>query len=234
VPSEQGSEQLTLPFEHRVAHGVDSFLVGPGNRHAVEWIDRWPQWPFTALVIAAPAGCGKSHLASLWRVRAQAASIDLACAGIERIAAVASAGGVLVDDCDGAVGEPGAERALLQLYNLVQAGGGSLLLTARRPPSEWNLTLPDLASRLNSAMVVAIDPPDDVLLASIALKLFSDRQIAVNEGVISFLLNRGQRSVAALSQAIDALDRASMAGKRAITVPLAREVLAGSADTDEP
>ena len=79
-------------------------------------------------------------------------------------------------------------------------------------------------------MVVSIAPPDDVLLASIAVKLFADRQIYVNEGVIAFLLNRGERSVAAITQAIEALDKAALAEKRPITVPLARAVLAALDD----
>jgi DnaA regulatory inactivator Hda len=232
MAAERETVQLTLPFEHRVALGVDSFLVGPANRHAVEWIDRWPDWPFPVLVVVGPPGSGKTHLASLWRARIDAQTIDLSAAGIEQIAAV-GARAVLVDDCDRAIGDAKAERALLQLYNLVRAGGGSLLLTACRPPSQWAVALPDLASRLNSIMVATIDPPDDVLLAQMALKLFADRQITVNEGVISFLINRGERSAVGLARAIDALDKASLAGKRPITVPLAREVLAVLDGVDE-
>ena len=229
MPAAQEPGQLTLPFEHRVARGVDSFLVGPTNRQAVEWIDRWPGWPFPALVIAGPPGVGKTHLASLWRARADAVIIDPTTAGIEHLTANAGRP-VLVEDCDRLIGDAAAERALLQLYNLVRAGGGALLLTARRPPSHWTLGLADLSSRLNSAMVVSIAPPDDVLLASIAVKLFADRQIYVNEGVIAFLLNRGERSVAAITQAIEALDKAALAEKRPITVPLARAVLAALDD----
>jgi DnaA regulatory inactivator Hda len=232
-PGELEMGQLTLPFEHRVAHGVDSFLVGSGNRHAVDWIDRWPDWPFTALVVTGQPGCGKTHLASLWRARTGAETIDLGSAEIEQVVAAADSGrSVVVDDCDRAMEGGKAERALLQLYNLVRTGGGRLLLTACRSPSQWNLELPDLASRLNSAMVVTIDPPDDVLLASIALKLFADRQITVNEGVISFLLNRGERTVVGLARAIEVLDRAAFAMKRPITVALARDVLAALEDAD--
>jgi DnaA regulatory inactivator Hda len=222
----RASQQLIFPFENRVAQGVEDFLVAPGNRHAVDWIDRWPDWPFTALVVAGPPGCGKTHLAALWRARTGAASIDLAQAGIEQMAALTAGGGtILVEDCDRAFGDDLAERTLLQLYNLTQAAGGQLLLTARRAPSDWPLQLPDLKSRLNSAMVVAIDPPDDALLASIAIKLFADRQVTVGEEVIAFLLSRGERTVSSVAHAVDVLDRASITLKRPITVPMAREVL---------
>ena len=221
-----GSQQLIFPFENRVAQGVEDFLVAPGNRHAVDWIDRWPDWPFTALVVAGPPGCGKTHLAALWRSRSGAASIDLSQTGIEQAAALTAGGGpILIEDCDRALDDLGTERTLLQLYNLAKAAGGSLLLTACQVPSAWRLELPDLKSRLNSAMVVTIDPPDDALLRSIAIKLFADRQVTVGEEVVAFLLNRGERSVTGVAQAVDLLDRASITLKRPITVPMAREVL---------
>jgi DnaA regulatory inactivator Hda len=226
VPIARGPEQLIFPFENRVAQGVEDFLVAPGNRRAVDWIDRWPDWPFTALVVAGPPGCGKTHLAALWQARTGAASIDLGQAGIEQTAALTAGGGpILVEDCDRVLGDNQAERALLQLYNLTQAAGGRLMLTARQAPSSWRLKLPDLGSRLNSAMVVTIDPPDDALLRSVAIKLFADRQVTVGEEVIAFLLSRVERTVTAVARTVDALDRASITLKRPITVPMAREVL---------
>jgi DnaA regulatory inactivator Hda len=226
VAATSGSEQLIFPFENRVAQGVEDFLVAPGNRRAVDWIDRWPDWPFTALVVCGPPGCGKTHLAALWRARTGAASIDLAEAGIEQAAALTAGGRpILIEDCDRALGDGQAERALLQLYNLAKAADGRLMLTARQAPSEWRLALPDLKSRLNSAMVVTVDPPDDALLRSIAIKLFADRQVTVGEEVVAFLLSRGERTVTGVAQAVDLLDRASITLKRPITVPMAREVL---------
>ncbi len=226
MPDTDGSQQLIFPFENRVAQGVEDFLVAPGNRHAVDWIDRWPEWPFTALVMAGPAGCGKSHLAALWRARTGAASIDLGVAGIERMAALTAGGGpILIEDCDRALDDIQAERSLLQLYNLAKAAGGRLMLTARRVPSDWPLELPDLRSRLNSAMVVTVDPPDETLLRSIAIKLFADRQVTVGEGVVAYLLSRCERSVTGVARAVDLLDRAGITLKRPITVPMARAVL---------
>ena len=44
-------------------------LVAPSNEAAVAWIDRWPDWPGSALVVHGPPGSGKTHLAEVWRAR---------------------------------------------------------------------------------------------------------------------------------------------------------------------
>ena len=225
--------QLIFPFEERPDHAVEAFIVAASNRHAFVWIERWPDWPFVALVLVGPAGCGKTHLATLWQERSGAAAIDLATAGIEQAAALTAGGApVLVEDCDRILNETPTERPLLQLYNLAKESGSRLLLTARQPPSQWRLGLPDLKSRLNSAMVVAIDPPDDELLRSVAAKLFEDKQIEVKEEVVAYLLVRCERTVASLSQAVEMLNTISKERQRPITVPMAREVLFQSDDED--
>jgi chromosomal replication initiation ATPase DnaA len=218
-------EQLTLPLEHRVARGVEDFLVTPANRRAVEWIDRWPDWPFTALVIVGPSASGKTHLAALWKARAEAAAARLDDGDIEHVAAIADSRSILVDDCDIAIRAADGQRTLLQLYNLVRAAGRQILLTASLPPSAWGIGLADLASRLNSAMVVTIDSPDDVILSAIAMKGFADRQIAVDQSVIAYVVSRSERSFAGIARTIQALDEAAWAGKRPITIALARDVL---------
>jgi chromosomal replication initiation ATPase DnaA len=222
------AEQFPLALGHTVAFGVEDFLVAPCNRNAVEWIGRWPDWPFTALVLAGPLGCGKTHLAELWRARSQAHLIDLSPAAVTLEQGALIAGGArtaLLDDADIALSDGRAEIALLQLYNMIRAAQGQLLLTATKPPSQWTISLADLASRLNSAMVITIDPPDDDLLASLAVKLFADRQLGVAEGVIPLMLSRGERSFAGIGRAVDALDRAALSAKRSITVAFARDVL---------
>jgi chromosomal replication initiation ATPase DnaA len=225
-------EQLALPLPHATARGVEDFLVAPSNRRAVDWIERWPEWPFTALILVGPPESGKTHLAGLWRARSEGRSIDLRASGIEQAMRLAEAGRpVLVDDCDRALADDAAsERNLLQLYNILRAANGHCLLTARSAPATWGLTLPDLASRLNGAMLVTIDPPDDALLAGVALKLFADRQLRVNNRVISVLLTHGERSFRGIGRAVEALDRVSLAGRREITELLARQVLSRSGE----
>ncbi len=223
---------MTLPIEHRVAQGVEDFLVTDGNRRAVEWIDRWPDWPFTTLAVVGPAASGKTHLANVWKVRAGAEAVRLDDSDIEAAVAAVENHAIFVDNCDVAVRDGDGQRALLRIYNLARAAGHQLLLTAQNPPSAWGVTLADLSSRLNTAMVVAIEPPDDQLLWAITRKLFSDRQIAVDETVVAYVLSRSARSFTGLSHTVDALDKAAWAAKRPITVALAREVLAALGELD--
>jgi DnaA regulatory inactivator Hda len=225
-------EQLTLPIEHRVAQGVEDFLVTDGNRRAVEWIDRWPDWPFTALVVVGPAASGKTHLANVWKVRAVAETVSLGDNDIEAAVAAVENHPIFIDNCDAAVRDSDGQRALLRIHNLARAAGRQLLLTAQNPPSAWGITLADLSSRLNTAMVVDIEPPDDQTLWAITRKLFSDRQIAVDETVVAYVLSRSARSFTGLSHTVDALDKAAWAAKRPITIALAREVLSTLGELD--
>ena len=48
----------------------EDFVVASGNREALAWIDRWPDWPAPALALGGPAGCGKTHLGRIWAARA--------------------------------------------------------------------------------------------------------------------------------------------------------------------
>lgn len=219
--------QLVLDFPHRPALGQADFLVSDSNRDAVAWIDRWPDWPAPALALWGPAGCGKTHLAHVWRVRSGAvvlASADLS--GREPSELLAGAACCVVDVGGCAEGdEVPDQESLLHLYNSISELGGHLLIAARRPPARWGLRLADLASRLGAVPATGIMPPDDALLGALLLKLFHDRQLAVGEDVLVYLLARMERSFAAAHALVGALDERGLSEHRDITVPLARDVL---------
>ena len=89
----------------------------------------------------------------------------------------------------------------------------------------WENRLADLKSRLAAAPNITIQMPDETLIAAVMLKMFSDQQMDVSTDVLSYLLNRMERSFEAARTLVDALNSASLAQRRGITVPLAREVL---------
>ena len=65
--------QLTLDLAlPPPTYAREDFVVADGNREALAWIDRWPDWPAPALALSGPAGSGKTHLGRIWAARASA------------------------------------------------------------------------------------------------------------------------------------------------------------------
>ncbi|MBN2906313.1 MAG: chromosomal replication initiator DnaA [Rhodobacteraceae bacterium] len=219
------ARQLTLDLPMRPARGRAAFFVSPSNALAVAQIEDWRAWPQRKLALIGPEGAGKTHLAHVWATLSGAdpiAARDLP--GVD-LPTLAQGGAVAVEDADRIAGDPLAEAALFHLHNLTLAEGGTLLLTARRAPRDWPLTLPDLASRMQATATAHLAPPDDALLAALLVKLFADRQLAVPPALIGYLVGRMDRSFAAAQVLVAALDREALATGRKPGINLAREVL---------
>jgi len=206
--------------------GEADFLVAPGNADAVAWLDSWPDWPAPALVIYGPQGCGKSHLANVWRARSRAPLLgpeDLDLAEVPRLLGPGRT--AVLDRAHEVAGDPTLERALLHLYNVARDAGGQILLLAGYAPINWVTRLADLRSRLVAAPAVAMAAPDDALLMAVLVKLFVDRQVRVGEDVIQWLMTHTERSFDSARRVVAELDREALAAKRPITVPFCRQLL---------
>jgi chromosomal replication initiation ATPase DnaA len=223
---EDRSRQIPLDLRHPVAQSRDDLVVTPANRDAVALVDTWPHWPAPVAVLVGPAGSGKSHLAAIWRELAGADPIDAGGASGPLADAVAPHP-LLLEDADAGGLD---EIALFHRINSVRAGASQMLITARRPPSTWPIDLPDLASRLRAATVVTLAEPDDLLLAGVMAKLFADRQVQVEPAVARYLVKRIERSLAAVSAAVERLDRLALERRAPITRALAAEVLPDMGD----
>ena len=216
------SGQLLLDLGHRPALGREDFLVAESNRAAVAWIDAWPAWPAAGLVVWGPPQCGKTHLAEVWRTRSGAIRIDAVdLAGRSAPDVLGASATVVLEAADAARDE----RAFLHLYNLVAERAGHLLLTAREAPARWAVGLADLRSRLAALPAVELGAPDDQLIQAVLVKLFADRQLRVEPDVIAYLAARLERSLAAAAAAVREIDRAALAARRPVTVPLVRQAL---------
>jgi chromosomal replication initiation ATPase DnaA len=213
--------QLALALEHRESYARDDFLEGSSNAAALALVSRWPDWPDRIFVLVGPEGAGKSHLAAIWAAEAGARFIAARALEHTDLPAALATGALVVED----VADNGLdERALFHLINLAREERAYVLLTARQSPAAWTIAIRDLASRLRALPVVALAPPDDALLRAVIVKLCADRQLAIDEPLLAYLISRIDRSVAAARRAVEWLDREGLRQKRPVTRALAAEL----------
>ena len=231
------SSQFVFDFECRPALEAQDFLVTPCNHEAVAWIDEWPNWSSPAFVIHGPSGCGKSHLAQVFLARTSGVRVSsLQLLEKEPRALLSGARACLLDDVDGAFtqgNKDALEEALLHLYNTLKEYGSTMMITAKSPPSRWGMSLADLSSRLKTATLAEIRPPDDALLAAVLVKQFSDRQLSIDSEVVAFVQARIERSFRALGQLVAIADKMALAQKSRISIPLMRLVLEKLDETNQ-
>jgi chromosomal replication initiation ATPase DnaA len=213
--------QLALALPHAESFAREDFLVGAPNAAALAMIERWPDWPDRALALIGPEGAGKSHLAAVWAEIAGARRIAARALGETDLMAALATAALVVEDAPARLDE----RALFHLLNLVREEEAFLLITARAVPAQWDVALPDLASRLRAIPTIALTAPDDALLRAVLVKLFADRQLDVDANLVSYLATRIERSFAAARAAVEALDREALRLQRPVTRALAAELL---------
>ena len=217
-----------LPLDPR--YGREDFFVSASNEAAYSLIERWPDWPDTVLRLEGPSGAGKSHLASIWATAAHAWTVDAFEVTAARVPHLISGGALVVEGADAPERD---EAALFHLLNLARERGVHVLITAAAPLERWSLRTPDLLSRLRLSPVATLEPADEALLRAVLVKLFMDRQLIVDTGVIDTLVTRMERSLAAAGEVVAALDREALSRGRRITRALAASILGDRADDAE-
>lgn len=191
--------QIALPLDWPVADRDEDFLISDANRAAFDHFKRWSLWPVMATILTGPRKSGRSLLGRIF---------------------VRKTGGRLFDDA-----ESHDEETLFHAWNEAQERRKPLLIIADAPPPAWQVTLPDLRSRLTATPQIRIEEPDDALLGDLIVKLLGDRGVAAPPELAEYLLPRIERSYVAVQRVVESLDRVMLLQHRRMTVPMARRAL---------
>jgi chromosomal replication initiation ATPase DnaA len=213
--------QLVLALDHATSFAREDFLEGPSNAPALSLIESWPDWPHRVMTLVGPEGAGKTHLASIWAEAAGARVMSARLLEHGDLPAALATGALVLEDLD-----PDGldETALFHLLNLAREERAYVLITTRSAPAGFLVMTRDLESRLRAIPVVTLTAPDDVLLRALIVKLAADRQLAVDEQLVNFVVNRIERSFAAARTAVARLDEEAMRQRRPVTRALAAEL----------
>ena len=198
--------QIALPLV--TARGAETVVLGPSLAPVIEALQASDRWPFRTAILAGPARSGNSLLAR-WFAE--------------------SGAGEAIDDADTL-----PENDLFHRWNRAQADGHPLLLVSNRAPGAWTIALPDLASRLGSALLIEICAPDDELAAGLMVEHATRRGLGLNEQVMAYLVPRIERSHAGIETLIETIDRLSLERKAPVTISLVRDALAERSGEFQP
>ncbi|MEQ1706560.1 MAG: hypothetical protein ABL867_11410 [Rickettsiales bacterium] len=211
--------QLPLQLMLPEVLSADNFFISGCNEEAYEILINERNWENNAqkhaLYLYGEKGSGKSHMAHIWKEREGAAIIP-----VNNIKPASVNGNSIIEDVEKCTDE----EALLHLFNHCKDIGVKLLITSSFPVSSLPFTLPDLTSRLRGLQVATIYPPDDALIAGVMRKQFADRQLLVDDEVISYLVTHTERTLENVKILVEKLDRNALSEKRRITVPFVRKV----------
>ena len=212
--------QLAFALPHAESLTRDNFLGGPANAAGLTLIDSWPDWPNRVMLLLGPEASGKSHLASIWAEQSGARSTSAHALTAAAVPGALATGALVIEDLKPASVD---ERALFHLLNLAREEDAFVLMTARAPPTEVELR--DLRSRLRAVPTVQLLPPDDHLFRALIVKFCADRQLSVDESIVSYLTTRLERSYAAVRKTVERLDAEALRLGRPVTRALAAELL---------
>ena len=206
------SKKAQIPLSFPVRHNYDphDYIVLPCNEEAVQWVERYPDWPYPVFIVYGESGSGKTHLIHKWQARVDE---------LHRTEDMA------IDNADKIFGDPEAEQTLFHQINQAKEKLSYIILTMTNKIAMQEVGLPDLRSRLMAAPQVEIQAPEEVSIETILVKLFHDRQLSVEPGVINYILPRIERSFTAVQALVQRIDESSLAEKRSVTVPLVRGLL---------
>ena len=217
--------QLILELLPEAAPSLDNFVAG-GNGEALAGLARWlsPENREPSVYVWGETSAGKSHL-----LRACGATYHDAEAAPTLTCADAEHPFHAVDNVQALDAE--GQIALFNLFNRLRATGGRLLTAGDQPPLQLRLR-EDLRTRLGSGLIYRLQPLSDAEKAAALGAQAKDRALKLSPEAIDYLMRHAPRDMRTLSAFIVALDRYTLEHKRAVTLPLLRELLAETLPLD--
>ncbi len=224
---------------------LDNFVVGDCNRLAhtsAEMIIASPG-RYNPLFIWGPSACGKTHLlegmVSRFRNTRRAAAVCLTAEKftIEFLDALHGGGlpsfrhkhrGLELLAIDDAQFFTGKKHTVAELFHTIDTAvrsGKQLVITADRPPAELAGIGPELASRLQSGLVCAMEPPTLEVREGILAGLGERFSLPLPDEVKQKLASQITTHARQLEGAIKLLKAASRARRCTVTSELAEELL---------
>ena len=217
-------KQIPLAIALDTAQSFDSFVTG-SNTMAVEHLKSMGT-ASPPVYLWGPSGSGKTHLlqALAQRFQQQGAQVGwFSATDTPPWIADDTRGLIVLDSCDDFDDEQ--QQSAFALFVDATTRSVPVAAAGRVPPVDLPLR-DDLRTRLGWGHVLAIQPLSEAETRA-ALRREADRRgLFLSDDVMDHLLTRFTRDMKHLMALLDRLDQFALVNKRAITVPLLKQMLA--------
>lgn len=221
-------KQLALDIGIEKAPTFESYVSG-ANGAAVAQL-RHATTASAPLYLWGPAGAGKTHLLHAAARHAideggRVAWFDATSPTPWTVAGRPAL--IVLDQCEAY--DAARQQAAFTLFVEAASSGAPVLAAGRVPPVDLPLR-DDLRSRLGWGLVFAIQPLSEAETRAALRRDADHRGLFLSDEVMDYLLHRFDRDLKHLTARLDQLDAYSLVQKRAITVPLLRQMLNEESD----
>lgn len=221
--------QYPFDFSFREESTFDNFHLGDGKNSALLGLLReFPDSTTRFCFLYGPPGCGKTHLLQALCHDSETAVYlplrEMRPHGPDSLKGMQSYDYLVLDDADRIAGLRDWEEALFFLFNALHDRGGRICMAANAAPASLRMSLPDLQSRLQLAVIYELHEPDDALKREILSARAAARGIGLGDEICEYIMGRSRRGMHELLGVLDTLDELSLAQKRRVTVPFLKEI----------
>ena len=246
TPSSSLPRQIALDLGHAPAPSLDNFIAtGNENLFAIlqslqsiwqKSSSRPHQADQRMIHVWGESGSGKTHILEAMKAQAIECGQEAFILGhdspqdewraIGTVIAENPQSSILlcIDDIDSL--DEFAQGALFRIHNLIRESSSQALLTTSQLPLSHLTLRDDLRTRLAWGLVFQMHSLSDSEKSQALEKAAQARGLQLSSEVTPWLLRHFHRDMSSLMSLLDALDTYSLETKRAITLPLVKELLA--------
>ncbi len=214
-------DQDIIKFDYEKSFKDDDFYISKSNESALIILNKWPKWEKKFLNIYGERYSGKTHLMNIFLKNFKGLKFEATELKNDDLNKIKLHENIVIENLD----ENIDEKLIYTIFNFIDQENKYLIITSIRSIVEIDFSLNDLRSRAKNFILQDIKKPDDKLMFALIFKSLSDRQISLDQKLISYIIKRIERSYCEINDFIYKIDELSLKKKRSIDLKLIKEVL---------
>ena len=214
--------QLIFKFPFAAKYFEQDFYVSSNNFAVYNLIESWPSWPGKWLNVFGASGSGKTHLSKILEKKIKKIKL-VEAKNVNNIVLeeMNSIECLIIDNYQNNIDE----SLLYSILNQSKQLDNYIVINSISSLKQFNFSLKDLQSRINSFIYIGIDLPTDELLQVIISKSFSEKQINLNPKISEYIIKNVERSYEKMFKFLRDIDELSLSTGKSININLIKKAL---------